>query len=98
MIDSLLDPDSYPDEDWGFDRDLMPNLENLRDHVQGILEAVYKTGDIRELENSLDEVCIEIGIPMNAKNPLIEKRGNRNMKMWHLGYQRAMLDQNHKEK
>ena len=30
----------------------LPDLDHLRDHVIGIMEAVYESGDIKKLESS----------------------------------------------
>ena len=72
----------------------LPDLDHLRDHVQGMIDAMYKTGDVGALESSLDEVCYVLGIKLNEGEPKIEKAQSGNIMQWYLGYQRALLDQN----
>jgi len=79
-------------EDYGYVREeSLPNFENLRDHIKGIVEAVYEDGDISKLEFCLDEVCHEIGIPIKEEVPLIEKKGSNNIINSYLDFQKAEI-------
>ena len=71
----------------------LPDLEHLKDHVQGIIDAMYKTGDVGALESSLDEVCHVLGMKIDEGEPKIERTEDKNMMHWYLGYQRVMIDQ-----
>lgn len=96
QIDSWYEPDQIPytPEDNGYthERD-MPDLEHLKDHLQGVIEAFYQTGDTQAIENGLDEMCHALEMPLKAAAmPAVEKRGERNMMQWYLGYQRSQID------
>jgi len=70
-------------------------VSNLRDQVQGIVEAAYKTGDVHSLEACLDEICSYLDIKLiPAPMMAIAKRSDERAKErhWHLGYQRAIID------
>ncbi len=70
----------------------VPNLEHLRDHVQGIIEAVYESGDVMKLEFCLDEVCGELDVAIHKGEPILEKKKSNDLMQWYLGYQRATID------
>jgi len=86
-------------EDHGLCRiDELPDLDHLKDHLLGVAEAFYETGDTHALENSLDECFHVLGMTLKPNaQPAVEKRGQRNLMMWHLGYQRASIDYLHGE-
>ena len=95
MLDCNLDYDYDPTpEDSGYiHQDDLPNLDRVRDFIEGVKECLYKSGDVGMMESHLDEICHELGMKLNAGDPVIEKRGQRNMMTWYLGYQRAQIDQ-----
>jgi hypothetical protein len=68
------------------------DTDHLREHVQGIVEAVYVSGDVMKLESCLDEVCYELGVNINQGIPAIQKKKTFDLMQQHLGYQRAMID------
>lgn len=95
MIDEYLEQDIEPEipEDWGYlHKDNLPNYDYIRDHVQGIVEAVYESGDVMKLESCLDEVCYELGVAINKGNPVIESK-EKDLMQWHLEYQRKIIKQ-----
>lgn len=51
------------------------NLDAVRDHIEGIIEAVYKTGDVFMLESCLDEVCYHLSLETAKGDPKLTKRG-----------------------
>ena len=63
----------------------LPDLDHMWDHMQGVLEALYTTGDMEALESSLEEVCAELNVPMPKASPKINLQ-------YHLGYQRGVID------
>ena len=80
-------------EDYGYiHQDNLPDLNHLRDHVQGIIDVIYGSGNIRQLEFCLDEVCSELDMKLNAGRPVLEKKKQNDLMNWHLGYQRAQID------
>lgn len=88
----MLDYSDCPSDHGYFHESEIPDTDHLKDHVTGILESLYKTGDIKKLESSLEEVCSELGVSFNPSRLLLEKKEKQNMMAWHLGYQRAMMD------
>ena len=98
MLYYFLEPDVEPEtpEDYGYiHEDNLPDLESLRDHVKGIMQAMYLTGDVAMMESCLDELCNELDLKINEGDPILEKKGERNMMTWYLGYQRATIDSMH---
>ena len=89
----MINRSDLPSDHGFYHESELPDLDHLKDHVQGILDALYKTGSITQLESSLDEVCGELGIPFKPTRPLFERTEMRNLAVWNLGYQRCMLDQ-----
>lgn len=67
-------------------------LDRLQDHVSGIVEAVYKTGDVEALESSLEEICAELGVKLGSNKIKLEKIKNIDSASYHLGYQRCQID------
>ena len=81
-------------EDYGYiHEEGVPNLDDMRDQLKGVLEALYSTGDVHSMESCLDELCGLLDMTMNAGSPVMEKKGQSTMMNWYLGYQRAQLDQ-----
>jgi len=68
----------------------LPDLNHIRDHVIGIMEAFYETGDPMKLEASLDEVCYELDIPMKKGDPVMQKK--RNLMREYLDEQKKHID------
>ena len=73
------DPPTPADYGWVHEDDI-PDLDHAKDMLEGVLEAIYVTGNIEKLEDCLDELtgCFELKIPATA--PLLEKKGmNKNL-------------------
>jgi len=67
------------------------NLDAVLDHMEGVLDAVYVTGNISSFENSLEELCAHLGIRYKPGKVLIQGSTVRGLE-YQLGYQRALLD------
>lgn len=50
------------------------DFDSAYDHFYGLLEDIYKTGSIKDLEFHLDELCAFFDTPMPKGNPVIEKK------------------------
>ena len=74
--DSWYEPDVEPetpaDNGWIHEDDL-PNLDSIKDFLTGVLEAVYVTGNVGELENCLDEICSQFDLKLPAGQPVLSK-------------------------
>ncbi len=80
-------------EDYGYiHEDNLPDLDNLRGHVQGVVDAFYKSGNINDMESGLEEVCAALDMPFAAGAPAVEKRKQNDFMQWFLGYQRCEID------
>lgn len=79
--EDFVDYESYEDELW-VRKDSLPNLDIVRDHVKGILEQVYETGDIFMLEFNLDEICAELNIAPRMEAPVIAKAESKTLNEW----------------
>lgn len=93
LLEEDLDPDSELEmESFGYVHvDKLPDYDRLRDQIQGIIEAMYQTGEVMRLESCLDEICRELGINIHPGDPILEKKTEREMQ-WYLGYQQAQID------
>ena len=52
----------------------LPDFAQIKDHLKGIIESVYETGDVAMLESCLDEVCHQFGIKLEDKMPKIQRK------------------------
>jgi hypothetical protein len=43
--------------------DEVPDVESVKDHMYGVLESMYKTGDVSDLERSVEEICAYLNMP-----------------------------------
>jgi hypothetical protein len=68
-----FDPPSPRDQGW-VREDEIPDLTACEKFLKGILEAVFETGNIAKLEDFLDELCGQFGIPMVAKQSVLTRR------------------------
>jgi hypothetical protein len=48
--------------------------EKTRDYLEGLKEALYKTGDIKNLEHCLEELCALYEVKFEDKEPIISMR------------------------
>lgn len=80
-----------PEDDGYIHESDLPNFDSTRDYLQGIVEAVYKTGDLEMLEHCLEELCGQFELKYEMGELQLAKKKNGLM-TWYLGYQRATLD------
>lgn len=75
--DSWYEPDYDPptpaDYGWVREEDI-PDLDSIKDFIKGVIEAVYVTGDVEELENCLDELCGQFDLKLPAGQPVVINR------------------------
>lgn len=67
-------------------------IQRAQEFLDGIVECVYQTGDVAELEHCLEELCDQLGIKFSMGTPMIEKKNENRSYHYHQGYQRALLD------
>lgn len=79
----LHDYENYieQDSDW-VRKDSLPDLEHIKDHLQGIIEAVYETGDVFSLEFCLDEICSQLGVEIKLDAPVLKKAEKQDVREW----------------
>lgn len=65
--------DFIPDYQGWVHEDELPDLEHAKDMLESIINAIYVSGDIHQLEDCLDELtgCFDLELPRNA--PVLEK-------------------------
>ena len=68
MINQYLDPFTHDDEPE------YTNLDHLRDHLQGVLDALYVSGDAYAMESCLDELCHQLGVTIPMGDPVMERK------------------------
>lgn len=71
------DPDPEPETpaDYGWiHEDDCPDIEHCQDMLKGIMEALYKTGNVAMLEDCLDELVGQFDLKLPQTEPILEKR------------------------
>ena len=64
-------------EDYGWVRvDEIPDLDHMKDFLQGLIEAIYVTGDVDHMETCLEEVASQMGLKLPIGAPKLEKINN----------------------
>ena len=86
-----IEPYEYgPETNGWIHEDDLPNLERIKDQLQGAIEAIYETGDVAMLESCLDEACHELGMTIKDAEPKIERR-NSSLDKWYLELQKDLM-------
>ena len=49
------------------------DVRDIRDHLQGLIEDIYKTGNIPDLEFHLENVMVYFGLKLPKTDPVIFK-------------------------
>jgi len=72
---------------------------DIRDAVERLGEAFYKTGNVAEMERSFDEISEMVEIGLIGQDPAVvsiewceREKEFSNMTQYHLGYQKAIMD------
>lgn len=91
MID-YVDYEEIAEEAGFTHKSQLPDLDSVRDHLLGVVEALYVTGSVKALESSLEEVCHELAMPFISGRPMLEKRRLRDMLEYGRGYQDGIID------
>lgn len=77
---------STPKDNGYLHEDDLPNIDHCKDMLAGILQAIYKTGDIAKLEDCLDELTSQFDMKIPENTPVLEKSGsvrtNRTLDSW----------------
>ena len=64
----------YPTQHEGWvHEDELPNFADTRDFIKGILEVLYKTGDVHRLEDHVEELCNQFDVEFELNTPKLEK-------------------------
>jgi hypothetical protein len=98
MIDQYLEEycDITPEDSGYIHESNLPNIQRIQDSLKVLMQCMYGSGDVAMMESCLDEICDEVDMKINPGTPVLEKKQKSNMLTWHLGYQRAMIDNQHK--
>lgn len=91
MIDEWLEPDPTPDspEDYGYvHQDDLPDIDHIKDHLEGVIEAIYVTGKLDNLENHLDEVTCALDMELPKGRPVLMNLLSREI-AYELGYKQG---------
>jgi len=72
-------------------KDELPDLDHAKSMLENALIAIYQTGDIETLEDSLDELtgCFDLKMPKGR--PALEKRATNVLNSW------LLFNQEHNE-
>ena len=65
-------------------KDELPDLDHAKSMLQSVLTAIYETGDIEALEDSLDELAGCLDLKMPKGRPVLEKRATNVLNSWKL--------------
>lgn len=94
MIDCLLEdvPDqSYRDLGYIHENDI-PDIEKIKHCMENVMKCLYESGNVKDMENFLHDICEELYIKVDSKKTLIEKKSQSEKISWYAGYQRALID------
>lgn len=59
-------------EDHGYvHEDDLPDFDKIKDHLRGVVESVYESGNLDSLEHCLEELCHQFDMHVPAKDPVI---------------------------
>ena len=88
--DSWYEPDyvETPEDHGYIHEDDLPDLDHIKDYLEGVLEAVYVTGDVEVLENCLDEICGQFDLKLPVSEPVLRslpKNDEFSKKIFNLG-------------
>ena len=93
------EPETPADYGWVHEDDL-PDMDHCKDMLQGIIDAIYKTGDIAKLEDCLDELTHQFEMKIPESDPVLEKKGSvrqdRTLESWlqfNQGYNECLRNQ-----
>ncbi len=53
--------------------DDLPDLESMKDYLEGVVEAVYKDGDIKKLDHCIEELCCLLDVEFSGDEPILKK-------------------------
>ena len=68
--------------------------EPVRGYLEGILEAMYESGDVDDLEAMVDELCHHFNVPMCVGDLKIKKKEEKkSMLQEYLETQRVAIDE-----
>lgn len=81
----------FDPEEYGYVRECdVPNAGRLYEFLEGVIEALYDTGDLENLEHCLEEACAEVNLSLPAKT--LKVKSKEADLQYYLGYQRGMID------
>lgn len=93
------EPESPADYGWIHEDDC-PDIDHCADMLKGMIEALYKTGDVAALEDCLDELAGQFDLKLPRDEPILEKRANvrvdRTLESWlqfNQGYNECLRNQ-----
>ena len=70
----------------------IPSAEDTQDFLKGIVEALYKTGNMSDLEHCVEELCGLHDVECEQNSPQVEQKNKNRLMHWCLGYQRATIE------
>ena len=85
-----------PESGWIREEDI-PSINDTRDFLQGIIEALYETGDVYKLEGALDELCCLYDMQLPSKQPKLQGKRDLALMDWYLEYQKALIKRSESE-
>ena len=76
MFPYALEPDYYAEPDDYVHRDDIKCYEGAKEWIEGIIECIYKTGDMEQLEYTLEELAAIWGMSIPPTEPLLQKKSH----------------------
>ena len=78
-LDSWYEPDVEPetpaDHGWVHE-DNIPDIGLCKDMLEGLIKAIYKTGNIAALEDCLDELTSQFDLKIPKTTPVLEDKAS----------------------
>lgn len=85
-----------PEDNGWVQEDSLPNFDDTKDFLKGIVESLYETGNVEQLEHCIEELCFQYDVKFKEKEPKLKNKEEDKLMNWYLGYQRNVIDKNQK--
>jgi len=80
-------------EDYGWiRREDVPDIEMVRHFFEAVMECLYKTGKLSDLDSHMEELAAYLEVDFPNEELKIQKKDDKKEALYMLGYQRAMID------
>lgn len=73
FYDYMDDESRRMEENGWVHKDDLPDLDHVRDMLQGLVEGIYETGNIEDIEFCMEEILHQFRMKFSKDEPIIQK-------------------------